>query len=271
MKWETLTGPDFANAVKACEGVCIFPIGVIEKHGDHLPLGQDVICAYEIAVQAAELEKAIVFPFYYFGMNTHAKCEPGAIALKFDLLLPVLESMCDEIARNGLKKIIFFNWHGGNYFMLNYLLQRLLDAPKDYMLYFLDGCPSENPPDTSFFSAKVDGHGGEVETSTMLALHPEYVKSDVPASYGMPLGREPYRKMGIATSSWWYADYPRMLMADQTPGTAEKGRKSNALTAERLAAAVKQIKADDTPLQLYREFLARCQNPVEDTLSHKYF
>lgn len=262
MKWDSLTAPEFARAVKECEGVCILPIGVIEKHGEHLPLGQDALWAYETAVQAAEQEKAIVFPYYYFGMNTHAKCEPGAIALKFELLLPLLESVCDEIARNGLKKIIFWNGHGGNYFMLNYLTQKMLDSPKDYMLYFVDGCPAETPSDNTFLEAKVDGHGGEAETSSMLALHPELVISETPASYGMPLGRELYRKMGIATPTWWYADHPRMLMADQTPGSKEKGEKFNAVQIARLAEAVRLIKKDDTPLELYREFLARADRPL---------
>ena len=49
---EKLTGSDFVTAVKQSESVCIIPIGVIEKHGAHLPLGTDVYTAREIAIRA---------------------------------------------------------------------------------------------------------------------------------------------------------------------------------------------------------------------------
>ena len=97
--------PSRRARTRTAGGVCILPFGVLEKHGDHLPLGTDALTAHAIAVRAAEQEPALVFPLFYFGMNTHAKCEPGAIAIRFDLLLQLLESVCDEISRNGFDKI----------------------------------------------------------------------------------------------------------------------------------------------------------------------
>ena len=49
MKWDELSAPEFEKAVIACKGVCVVPIGVIEKHGDHLPLGTDMFEAGEVA------------------------------------------------------------------------------------------------------------------------------------------------------------------------------------------------------------------------------
>ena len=135
MNWEELTAPEFEKAVAECGEVCILPTGVIEKHGDHVPLGMDAINAHEVAERAAAVEPVMVFPFYYFGQNTHAKCEPGAIAIRFELLHPLLESVCDEIARNGFRKIIFYNCHGGNLNMLNYFCEKMLDRQKPYMVY----------------------------------------------------------------------------------------------------------------------------------------
>jgi creatinine amidohydrolase len=66
MKWSELTSVNFSKAVEACQGVCLLPLGVMEKHGDHLPLGTDLFTGQEIACRAAEIEPAIVFPEYYF-------------------------------------------------------------------------------------------------------------------------------------------------------------------------------------------------------------
>ena len=46
MNWEHLTAPDFAQAVRDTGGVCVLPIGVLEKHADHLPLGTDALLSH---------------------------------------------------------------------------------------------------------------------------------------------------------------------------------------------------------------------------------
>ena len=119
MNWEKLTSPDFEIAVKTCGRVCLLPLGVIEKHGDHLPLGQDAMVIHRLCTEAAEIEPAMVFPFFYLGRINEARHQPGTISLKYELILPVLESMCDEIARNGFDRILLANGHGGNINILN--------------------------------------------------------------------------------------------------------------------------------------------------------
>ena len=44
MRWEELSGDQFAEAVKACDGVCLVAMSVVERHGHHLPLGTDTAC-----------------------------------------------------------------------------------------------------------------------------------------------------------------------------------------------------------------------------------
>jgi len=64
MQWEQLTSGDFAKAVETCGGVGILPVGVVEVHGAHLPLGQDMMTAHAVACRAAREESALVFPAY---------------------------------------------------------------------------------------------------------------------------------------------------------------------------------------------------------------
>ena len=265
MEWEKLTAPEFQEATRTAGGVCILPFGVLEKHGDHLPLGTDALTAHAIAVRAAEQEPALVFPLFYFGMNTHAKCEPGAFALKFELLLPVLESVCDEIARNGCPRILIYNTHGGNQQLLGYFLQLLLDRPKPYCVYTHFVLDTPEPPAAAGAEAEIDGHAGELETSILLYEHPDLVKGQ-PGDYGRPRNLDSeLRRVRLETATRWYADHPRMLRADRTPGSAEKGRRLVEQQVRTLVAGLRAIKQDEVTPQLYREFLARCRNP-ESTL-----
>ena len=78
--WEELTSPDFVRAIGQAQGTCLLPFGIIEKHGPHLPLGNDLINARYVALHAAEQEYAVVFPQYYFGQIFEARHQPGTIA-----------------------------------------------------------------------------------------------------------------------------------------------------------------------------------------------
>ena len=80
MNWENLTSKEFAQAVKET-GVCIVAFGVIERHGDHLPLGTDFLNGHKLATLAAQKESAVVFPPFYFGQIYEARCFPGTVTI----------------------------------------------------------------------------------------------------------------------------------------------------------------------------------------------
>ncbi|MEG0229565.1 MAG: creatininase family protein, partial [Oscillospiraceae bacterium] len=127
MFWENLTVDEFASAIKKSDGVCVFPIGCLEKHGNHLPLGTDIFIAREIAKRACLKEDFIIFPFYPLGMVAEVKHKMGTVALSSQLQFEILHGICDEIYRNGIDKIIIGNGHGGNNMFLNYFAQAMLE------------------------------------------------------------------------------------------------------------------------------------------------
>ncbi|HEX4484831.1 MAG TPA: creatininase family protein, partial [Terriglobales bacterium] len=63
--WEELTADDFRTGIQQSHGTCVLPIGILEKHGPHLPLGTDLLNVRYAALHAAEQEYAVVFPEYY--------------------------------------------------------------------------------------------------------------------------------------------------------------------------------------------------------------
>ena len=119
--YDEITSPDFVKAVAQSSGVCLLPMGILEKHGPHLPLGTDIFESRKVATTAAALEYSIVFPTYYVGQINEARHQPGTISYSPDLLWKMLQETCEELSRNGLKKIIIVNGHGGNNDFLRYL------------------------------------------------------------------------------------------------------------------------------------------------------
>src|ERR1700716_1631365 len=100
-KWEELTAHDFRQGIQQAKGTCLLPFGILEKHGQHLPLGTDLLNVRYASLQAVSQEYAIVFPEYYFGQIFEAKHEPGTVAYSMDLQLRMLQETADEMARNG--------------------------------------------------------------------------------------------------------------------------------------------------------------------------
>src|SRR6202047_4973908 len=205
--WEELTAADFREGIHRSQGLCLLPFGILEKHGPHLPLGTDLLDVRYAALHAAEQEYAVVFPEYYFGQIFEARHEPGTVAYSRQLQLQLLQETTDEMARNGCKKVIIVNGHGGNEHLLPFFAQSQLEKPHDYVVYVLVRVepPAGGPP---LKNTGPDMHAGEVETSAMLISHPELVHLDRARSEsGADLGRQKLPQ-DLYTGIWWYARFP---------------------------------------------------------------
>jgi creatinine amidohydrolase len=237
-------------------------MGVLEKHGDHLPIGQDMLYTHAVACLAAEKEPAVVFPPYPFGQIFEARHQPGTIALRSGLLLEVLESVCGEISRNGLPRIIIVNGHGGNSKMLAYFCQLMLERERDYQVYLSDVFAG-SPQTSGLLTAKVDGHAGEAETSCMLSLRPDLVHPGEERPYGAPRGRlDTLKKVGLYSGLLWYSDHPGHFCSDGTPGTAAKGKVLVDAHVRQIVRQIKAVKKDRRTRVLSAQFQRRARKPV---------
>jgi creatinine amidohydrolase len=262
MKWEELTGDAFPRAVKEAQGVCLLPLSCLERHGHHLPLGTDMYIARDLCNRIAALEPAIVFYDHIYTQILEARHTPGCIGLDPDLTIRLLDNLCREIARNGLKKIVLVNGHGGNDHLLYYFAQIQLASPRDYVVYVANPAYAgeELPEVAPLWETEVDGHAGERETSAILAIRPDLV--DKPAlksdGEGNPLGRlDALRDAGGYVGIWWYADHPSHYCGDGTFGNAEKGEKWLDAHARELAKTIRAIKADTESKRLQDEFFGK--------------
>ena len=265
MRWEELTGDQFVEAVQACEGVCLIPLSVIERHGHHLPLGTDMYIGREVMTRAAALEPAIVFPDYVFTQIPEVRHRAGTISIDPDLMLRLLDNVCREVARNGLKKVVLVNVHGGNTGLLSLFNMLPLYSRRDFVIYIVQpfgpGMAAVDVP----WDRTTDGHAGPGETSMILKIRPDLVfMEQVPASdEGRALQRlRGLREAGVQTGIWWYADHPTHYQGDARPATAEAGDRLLDAMAQTVARAVRAIKADGEAKRLQDEFFAAAESPT---------
>jgi creatinine amidohydrolase len=259
MKWEELTGDRFAEAIEESQGVCLVPLSVIERHGHHLPLATDMYIAREVCRRASSIEPAIVFPDCVFTQIPEARHLAGTISIDGDLIVRLLDNICREIARNGLKKIVIVNAHGGNQNLLGFFNELQLYSPHDYVVYLVEPhyLPMETPDVP--WDPSTDGHAGPGETSLILAVRPDLVDMrKVPTGdEGRALNRlQTLRGAGVRVGIWWYADHPTHYQGDAGPATAEAGERLFEAMASSLARALRAIKEDTTTRRLQEEFYA---------------
>jgi creatinine amidohydrolase len=263
-KWEELTAPDFVKAIHESQGVCVLPFGILEKHGPHLPIGTDLLDVRYAVMNAVQQEYAVVFPEYYFGQIFEAQQEPGTIAYSLQTQVTLLEETVKEMARNGCKKVVIVNGHGGNNSLLPLFAQSQLATRRDYVVYVfglpqleVQGRPALKSPHVN------DMHAGETETSHMLAARPDLVHMD---RADQESGADQHRLNlpgSVYTGIWWYARFPDHYSGVGSAATKELGEFDQKTWSREIEEAIKAIKADDESLKLQNEFFDKAQHPLE--------
>jgi creatinine amidohydrolase len=261
-KWEELTAADFRQGIQQSTGVCLLPFGILEKHGPHLPLGTDLLNVRYASLRAVEQEYAVVFPEYYFGQIFEAKHEPGTVGYSVELQLKLLQETTDEMARNGCKKVIIVNGHGGNEHLLPYFGQAQLNSPHDYVVYVLDGERSKAGGPAKR-STGIDYHAGENESSNLLYSHPELAHIDRAGSESGADEKRQNLPEDLYTGIWWYARFPNHYSGDGSVATKELGEWNMKNWIGAIVESIRAVKADDVSLKLQNEFYEKSKHPLD--------
>lgn len=258
VRWDELTYSDWQQAMELANYTCILPIGILEKHGPGIPIGADLIKAREWASRAAEREYAIVFPDYFYGQINEAKHMPGTFSLPSSLTMELLEATVAEIGRNGFKRIVLVNGHGGNPQMLRYFVQNQLESTRDYAVYFYEPQLPDELWETMNAMRKTDPdgyeHGGENEGSEMLYLRPDLMHLDRSnQESGADLQRLQLSQ-NLYTGIWWYASFPNHYAGQAEFASKELGQLYTEGIIEDLVSALKEVKQDTMTLYLQKQY-----------------
>jgi creatinine amidohydrolase len=177
--------------------------------------------------------------------------------------LELLQATVDEMARNGCKKIIIENAHGGNTNLLRYFAQTQMDRRHDYVVYAYFAGNGPDLPDAAKVSKPgADGHAGEGEVSNVMAHSPQDAH---PERAGTESGAD-QKRLTLPTSVYtgisWYASYPNHYQGDASGASAARGKAATEYGAKQLAIAIKAIKEDTSAIRLQNEFYDKTDNPV---------
>lgn len=223
------------------ETIILIPVGALEQHGNQAPLGtDDIIAEAMVEYLGKALEEAgepdfpmLVFPVIPVGLSTEHRNFCGSITLRPDTYYHLLYDICISLAHHGFKKIAFLICHGGNAPLIQ-ILSRELRSELGISPFFLSSGAFSHPDVTATISEGNiwDFHGGEMETSMVMAVDESLVKLEtseagIPASFEHNKALLPY---GTVSIGWVSEDWktkegkPIGIGGDPSGATAEKGR-----------------------------------------------
>lgn len=208
--------------------VAVLPFGATEPHNLHLPYGTDTFQVEAIAQRACEQAcrlggQVLLLPTIPYGVNTNFFKIPGALACSLNptTLYHIITDLVDSLERQGLRKLVLLNGHGGN--ELKPVMRELY--PRSTVFLFLcDWYRMADDLYPRFFQQRGD-HADEVETSLGLAFFPELVKQDqADAGVERPCRFEAINRHWISITRPWHLATTNTGMGDPNPATADKGR-----------------------------------------------
>ena len=228
--WENLRMPEF-SAGRAQHRTVILPVGSVEEHGPHLPLGTDTFHAMEVARRAAELRPVLVAPPFYYGLCRSTREHPGTVSISGDTLRALVAELGREFHRQGLSNLVIMSGHAGGTHMAalveagETLLAELPDL-KVAVVNLLDLLREVVAARPELVKTKGDSHAGEVETALMLAAYPHLVEGTAPAEWPT------FPKYLLVRDKRRY--WPGGVWGDPAPAAASQGEAILQAETERL-------------------------------------
>jgi creatinine amidohydrolase len=181
MTWQEIHGADTGA------WIAVLPVAAVEQHGPHLPLGTDLYILEGILARVLPLlpddVPASALPVQAVGVSPEHLAFPGTLTLSPALALGAWTELGDSLARAGIRKLLVLSSHGGNSAVINILAREL--RVRHGMLAVSGSLQRFGYPDGLFDAAEIAHgiHGGDIETSLMLALRPDLVRADKLADF----------------------------------------------------------------------------------------
>jgi len=244
--WQELCWPDAEQAFKTVDTV-LLPVGALEQHGPHLPLDTDAFDADYLARRVAEAcspPRPMVLPLISYGVSYHHDDFKGTVSIDNDTLSRLVYDIGMSVAKNGFKKLVIINGHGGNAPALNYAAQMINRDARIFVC--VDTGETSDVDIDALVETPNDVHAGEIETSTSLAIRPRLVKTER-MKKAVPRFSSRYLDFSSKRGISWYAHTQKIsadgVMGDPTRASREKGEKMWAVMIAHLVAFVETLKS----------------------------
>ncbi|MGB9365510.1 MAG: creatininase family protein [Xanthobacteraceae bacterium] len=226
--WLSLTTEEFSRA-----RIAVLPVAAVEQHGPHLPVGTDTYIAeaYLARVRARlPQEMPVAFlPVQQVGASDEHRAFRGTLTLSPETALRTFIEIGESVHRAGIAKLVIINSHGGNIALIDLAARQL--RVRHAMIAVHTSWGRFGYPDGLFGAAECTHgiHGGDMETSIMLAAYPELVRREkiadfIPATVAMERAYKHLRADFPAGFGWMTQDLNATgAVGDASLATAEKG------------------------------------------------
>ncbi|MHC0054603.1 creatininase family protein [Actibacterium sp. D379-3] len=253
LDWAQYRTTEFADMDPA-KTIAILPTAAIEQHGPHLPTGTDTMIANGMLAQLRDTcpddLDILILPVQAVGKSNEHIHAPGTLTLSAETALKAWVEIGLSVARAGLRKIVIVNSHGGNLDLIS-ILSRELRVRAGMLAVKCQWGAFGHPADMYSDHERAFGiHGGDVETSLMLAFCPDCVDMLEARNFGSTAEGAPIPPIGPVSYGWVSSDLnPAGTVGDATIATAAKG---HATCAHQVAGFVDLLrKMRDLPLDSF--------------------
>lgn len=248
--WWDLSTKDFSD-LDMSKVVAVLPVAAVEQHGPHLPVRVDS------AINAGIIERVVkllpedlpvlVLPMQAVGKSVEHLEYPGTLTLSYETLARVWYEIGESVWRTGCRRIVFANSHGGQPQVMEIVCRELRVK---LGMFAVSTWVSAGADTSDLFSAherKHGIHGGEDETSKMLALHPDLVDMSLTDDF-QPYSIELERSNGVLTPEggigygWQTQDlHPSGACGNAAAADAERGEIALDRGAERFVQLLREV------------------------------
>ena len=224
--------------------VVLIPIASCEQHSTHLPVFTDSMIGGEVARRVHEKmpNDVLVLPVQWLGYSQHHIRHPGTVSAISETHLLLMMDIVTSMVGHGFKKILLQNSHGGNGAGISVLLQRLMERFPDQEVEFYSRwawAGGETLDGIRELGSAGSGHAGETETSMVLAMRPDLVRTE---NFDADGERQGMRVPGCASYHRFDQRTRHGGVGDPRPATADKGERILEASAEEVAGQVLMIR-----------------------------
>lgn len=156
------------------KGVVILPVGSVEQHGFHMPLGTDSYVAITLAEDAANKTNAVIAPPVWYGWSPHHMVLPGTVTIRPEVLVELTVDIASSLSKHGFNKLLMINGHRivNNIWMQ--MAAEKMQRELDIVVQIFDPAYMSKEISSTLGFGDV-GHAEEAETSHMMYRYPDMV------------------------------------------------------------------------------------------------
>lgn len=242
--WSDLTWTEIPQILDACGHAVLFPLGATEQHGPHLGTGVDTGIAEAVCrAVSARLQVPVLPALAYGSSHGHSRRWPGTLSLSPRTLIAVLSEIGDWLVASRVRRLFFVSAHVTNFAPVRCALEELRARHDGLMVAVIPTCEISPRVREAFFADAADWHANAAETSLMLHLFPELVRSEA-----TPTADDPDRTGGLQFAHPVNRTSTNGVTGSPSLGTREDGRQLFEWMVDDLAARVSAGLGETPPL-----------------------